>query len=63
VDAAALGRPDRLCATLDVGDAGAGEAADRALGDDLGDYRIPTQLVQKSLDFKVSSQTGLGSGG
>ena len=36
VDAAALGRADRLGAALDVGDAGAGQAADGALGDDLG---------------------------
>jgi len=36
VDPAALGGPDGLGAALDVGDAGPGQAADRALGDDLG---------------------------
>src|SRR5215471_798037 len=37
VDAPAPGGLDRFGAALDVGDAGAREAADGALGDDLGD--------------------------
>ncbi len=37
VDATALGLPDRLGAAVDVGHAGAGQAADDALGDDAGD--------------------------
>ena len=37
MDAAALGRADGLGAALDVGLAGPGKAADRTLGDDLGD--------------------------
>ncbi len=37
VDAPALGGADRVGATLDIGDAGPGQPADRALGDDLRD--------------------------
>ena len=37
VDPAALGRSDRLSTALDIADPGAGQAADGAFGNDLGD--------------------------
>ena len=54
VDAAALGGLERLGAALDVGDTGAGQAADDALGDDLGDLRTASKSPLEAIGKPAS---------